>query len=225
MQIHSIFESISGEAGGFPQGTWCTFIRTQGCSLPVYCAWCDTPEAQEPDIKKEKTVKEILSQVGTKHVLITGGEPLYQRIETIKLIEELVSYGHIVQVETNGHHAVPDLGIEGRRVNWVVDYKTPSSGAQYEMRAFHDINGFELQDLNALHIKFVIGGPEDLAFALDRMQELRDSGGRDLKFILSPLDADKDMVVDILDVIKRRSPWLLDQVIFSIQLHKILKMP
>ena len=38
LQVNSIFESISGEAGFFQQGTWCTFIRLQGCNLR--CSWC-----------------------------------------------------------------------------------------------------------------------------------------------------------------------------------------
>jgi len=235
MQIHSIFESISGEAGGFPQGTWCTFIRLQGCSLQ--CRWCDTPEAQAkkaaPDL--EMTIKDIVSQVGTKHVLITGGEPLLQRDETVGLILELLDYNHVIQVETNGHHDIPDIATDN--LNWVVDYKTPSSRMQYQMFAFRDIGfienkkfsgcgqGERLEGLNANHIKFVIGNLEDLTFSLDRMQELRGTGGKNLNFVLSPLNADKDMVVYILDGIKRRSPSLLDQIIFSIQLHKILKMP
>lgn len=38
MNVHSIFESISGEAGGFLQGSWVTFIRLQKCNLR--CVWC-----------------------------------------------------------------------------------------------------------------------------------------------------------------------------------------
>ena len=30
LQVNDVFESISGKAGGFPQGTWVTFIRLQG---------------------------------------------------------------------------------------------------------------------------------------------------------------------------------------------------
>ena len=79
LKVHSIFESISGEAGGFPQGSWCTFLRLSGCNLR--CRWCDTPDAQEVEAQTlDMSVKEICDSVGIyKNILITGGEPLLQK--------------------------------------------------------------------------------------------------------------------------------------------------
>ena len=134
LQVNEIFESISGEAGWFPQGSWCTFVRLQGCNL--HCQWCDTKKALDHFAGMKMSVDEIVAQCKTPRVLITGGEPLMQIDGLEVLLEALIEKADKhVQVETNGSFSIPRW--EG--VEWVVDYKPPSSGCSLEAHeAFDD---------------------------------------------------------------------------------------
>jgi len=135
INIHSIFESISGEAGGFPQGSYCTFVRFQGCNCR--CFYCDTVVSQdEIGMNQRMSVEEIVQQIHTEKVLITGGEPLYQKEGLLELIRALRKIGCIVQIETSGSYEIPeDFITEKDKVYWVVDYKGPSSGMNHMMGA------------------------------------------------------------------------------------------
>ena len=76
MMVYSIFRSIQGE--GITMGTPTVFVRTSGC--PLRCTYCDTKQAYEEG--KQLPVQEILSEVRklrTRHVCLTGGEPLMQK--------------------------------------------------------------------------------------------------------------------------------------------------
>ena len=104
-----IFHTIQGE--GKYIGHPCVFVRLSRCNLR--CAWknpdgtitrCDTPHTSfEPEIEKNRIndiMKEVISY-GTEHVVISGGEPFFQKNVTA-LIERLVASNHFVTVETNG---------------------------------------------------------------------------------------------------------------------------
>ncbi len=75
MRISEIFYSIQGE--GRLLGVPSVFIRTSGCNLR--CRWCDTPYTSWQPEGKAWSVKKILGEIAkypTRHVVITGGEPL-----------------------------------------------------------------------------------------------------------------------------------------------------
>ena len=114
--VNEIFTTIQGEAKY--TGTPATFIRFQGC--PVGCAWCDTKHTWE--LRKQDTVEhviakesdsqnyammnldEMLNNINTAHVVITGGEPcLY---DLIPLTDLLVMNGKTVQIETSGTEVI-----------------------------------------------------------------------------------------------------------------------
>ena len=222
--INDIFESISGEAGGFPQGAWCTFIRLQGCNLG--CSWCDTQQAR-PASPVSHSMINVLSTVrtlGNKRVLITGGEPLTQP-QVIELIERLLEEGYDIQVETNGSLIIPPIP----PVHWVVDYKCPSSGMTNEMLPL-SILASNLRSLQRIYkrtggayIKYVIADDQDLSFAIGAISELI-SNGLSAPQIISPLNADGGKILNIIRTIKRDIPEHLNQIIFSIQLHKICNL-
>ena len=97
--VHSIFGTIQGE--GIFAGETCVFIRLGGCNLQ--CPACDTEYTEGA---KPMTVDTILDRV-IKHkppktdlVVITGGEPMRQRIGV--LVSLLNEIGLRVQIETNG---------------------------------------------------------------------------------------------------------------------------
>ena len=141
MNINEIYISLSGEPDGFNnQGGLTTFVRLQGCNLA--CSWCDTTRAMDTDLKcVDMTVDEVVRQCTTKHVVITGGEPLQQMNEVKLLVDRLTSVNRsrearqFVTIETNGSI---DITIDPARTKYqflrfVVDYKLDSSGMNQAM--------------------------------------------------------------------------------------------
>ena len=98
MRISEIFYSIQGE--GRLVGVPSVFIRTTGCNLR--CVWCDTPYASWEPVGKAMGVKQILRAVArypTRHVVVTGGEPLLAP-EIAELAAELKQDGTHITIET-----------------------------------------------------------------------------------------------------------------------------
>src|SRR5450432_705830 len=98
MKIAEIFYSVQGEGGlvGVPS----VFVRASGCNLR--CVWCDTPYASWNPEGDDVSVDEIVRRVGefkTKHVVITGGEPMIMP-DIVELCAELKSRGHHITIET-----------------------------------------------------------------------------------------------------------------------------
>ncbi len=233
LKIYSIFETMSGEAGGFVQGSWVTMIRLYGCNLN--CSWCDTPSAQNSGVFIESSVSEIIKKVAkkkNKQVIITGGEPLLQQ-DTILLIRELLKHNYKVQIETNGSIELPSVLSFGqiaysRPVFWVMDYKCPSSGQENKMPSIHSLicSVYSTQlEGNGVWIKWVIADEKDLLFALDKIKKIEEHPGAFIQHIISPLDADGEKIKGMVPIIRKRNEGLLNRIIFSAQLHKIFDMP
>lgn len=75
MLISEIFYSLQGE--GQLTGVPSVFVRTSGCNLR--CNWCDTPYASWNPEGTPMDAEAILAEVKkhpTKHVVLTGGEPM-----------------------------------------------------------------------------------------------------------------------------------------------------
>jgi len=228
LKVHSIFESISGEAGFFPQGTWCTFIRLQGCNFfPKPCNYCDTSQAQNKEEGRWMTLREISSRIFQRHILITGGEPLMQKGALNSLIAYLLTYTDCqIQIETNGSICPPNLTTQNSRVSWVVDYKLASSGMTDKMLSlsvFADILRSSIHN----YLKFVVANKEDLSQAISICKKLmlRSEFPKNQNFIISPINAKGMMIPDIVQDIEQVYSMLLDYVIFSVQLHKLANLP
>jgi 7-carboxy-7-deazaguanine synthase len=157
MKINEIFYSIQGEGVlmGFPM----VFIRTSGCNLR--CKWCDTKYAY--DEGEEMGLKEILEMVETfptKHVCLTGGEPLTQN-DIQKLITMLLNLNYDVSLETNGSKSIKDLPkYDSLMIN--LDIKCPSSEMNDKMD-FTNIQLLEPKD----QLKFIIEDENDYEYAKD----------------------------------------------------------
>lgn len=101
LSVHSIFRTIQGEGPftGYPA----IFVRLWGCNLQ--CPGCDTEYSSK---RTEFGPKELLQQIRDQNVfapmpklvVITGGEPFRQNISPF--VGELLNFGLMVQVETNG---------------------------------------------------------------------------------------------------------------------------
>ena len=156
--VNEIFTSIDGEVNAWGQGCFSTFVRLAGCN--IRCSYCDTEKALLPNAgteMEEQQVAETIARGGCKKVTITGGEPLVQREAVELLIEYLAENGFKVSIETNGTLPVKALAAPVGMVNWIVDYKLPSSGMA--ARRMSDAEFVNLP--KGSWVKFVIATEED----------------------------------------------------------------
>ena len=159
LRINEIFFSIQGESSkvGLPT----IFIRLTGC--PLRCSYCDTAYAFHDGNKM--TVDDIikdLSQYCTKHVTVTGGEPLAQK-SCNELLTRLSDEGFQVSLETSG---AIDVAHVDERVMKVMDIKTPGSAEQSKNK-FENIAHITAKD----QVKFVIGDRPDYEWSKQKMSE------------------------------------------------------
>ena len=225
IMINEIFKSVSGEAGHpyFPQGTFCAFIRFQGCNLR--CEWpCDTVCSQEYGIggMYMRTADIIQAVDGSRNVMITGGEPLLQRTELVHLVNALRGIGKQIQIETNGTYAPPDFG---PAVTWVIDYKLPSSGMEFAMMKKEDF--ISALATGRAVIKFVYDDDADIERAISRIKVFTcvDKAKWSLNFapfILSPTINGRAFSKKLMEKIYAEN--LQDYCIFSLQSHTILDL-
>jgi 7-carboxy-7-deazaguanine synthase len=121
LRITEIFHSLQGEARDVGRPT--VFVRLTGC--PLRCVWCDTEYAFHGGAWR--TIPDIVEEVAkyqTRHVCVTGGEPLAQK-RCLSLLRELCDRGYSVSLETAGAH---DISNVDARVVRVMDLKAPGSG-------------------------------------------------------------------------------------------------
>ncbi len=159
LKITEIFYSIQGEAmaAGWPT----VFIRLTGC--PLRCHYCDSEYAFQGG--QWLSVDSILQQVSAfdaEYVCVTGGEPLAQK-RCIGLLEQLCERDYRVSLETSG---ALDLQAVDRRVQKVVDVKTPGSG-EVEKNRWENLEYLTQDD----QLKFVICSQSDYQWAVDQVNK------------------------------------------------------
>jgi 7-carboxy-7-deazaguanine synthase len=151
VRIIEVFHSFQGE-GPFT-GFRTSFVRTARCNLR--CAWCDTPYSFGPGV--ERSIGSLLEEVGThgtRHLCLTGGEPLLQR-EAPAFVRAAHERKLKVVIETGGSLDVtPYLEVPG--VVLSVDVKGPSSKMERRNR-WENLPMLRRQDV----LKFVIGDRAD----------------------------------------------------------------
>ena len=160
LRITEIFHSLQGEADTV--GVPTVFVRLTGC--PLRCQYCDTAYAFHGGEWWE--LPAILARVReytTRHVCVTGGEPLAQKGCTA-LLTALCDAGHRVSLETSGAMALADVDA---RVVKVVDIKTPGSGEERRNR-YEELPRLTPHDL----VKFVICDRHDYEWSRAKLAEL-----------------------------------------------------
>ena len=201
LNITEIFYSLQGEAKevGIPS----VFVRLTGC--PLRCNYCDTTYAFKGN--NPLTIENIIKQIklyNTKHVCVTGGEPLAQK-NCHLLLDSLVEKGYQVSLETSGSI---DIESVNKGVSVVMDIKTPSSTEEKQNR-YENIALLEIKD----QLKFVIASREDFTWCC----ELLEKHNIKAEVIFSP-------VYESLNPTEL-ADWILERqlnVRLQLQLHKIL---
>jgi 7-carboxy-7-deazaguanine synthase len=214
-----VFRSISGELGLFYPGSPTIFVRFAGC--PLSCTWCDTSVAIPRDSGQEMSVEEVLQKVEMlsldkqiDQVLITGGEPLWQRTSFETLVRELKIRGYKIQVETSGV-CFPSSAMLPEVDWWVVDYKLPSSGEEKKMR-LEEFWKFGVRS----SIKFACQDRMDL-YSIEKLADA-DSLFQARQILLSPVAP--LTVRELLEWQERAGltrPWL-QKALLNVQLHKLV---
>jgi 7-carboxy-7-deazaguanine synthase len=203
LRITEIFRSLQGEgdAVGFPT----VFVRLTGC--PLRCQYCDTAYAFTGG--KSMPIDDILAKVAsfnTRHVCVTGGEPLAQG-NCASLLARLCDAGYRVSLETSG--AMSLAGVDPRVVK-VVDVKTPGSGEERRNR-YEELASLVHHD----QVKFVICDRTDYEWSRAKTEEL--DLARKAMVLFSP-SHEQLPARDLAD-------WILADAIpvrMQVQLHKLL---
>jgi len=100
MRVAEIFHSIQGE--GLLAGVPSAFVRASGCNLR--CVWCDTPYASwapEGPVVSVAQIVERIAAYPTRHVVLTGGEPMIMA-DAGELTRRLRAGGYHITIETAG---------------------------------------------------------------------------------------------------------------------------
>ncbi|HTI96545.1 MAG TPA: 7-carboxy-7-deazaguanine synthase QueE [Rudaea sp.] len=203
LRVTEIFHSLQGEARDAGRPT--VFVRLTGC--PLRCVWCDTEYAFQGG--QWRDIADIVDEVGkyrTRHVCVTGGEPLAQK-RCLDLLARLCDAGFEVSLETSG---ALDVGGVDARVSRVMDLKAPGSG-ESARNLWSNLAFLTAHD----QLKFVLADRTDYDWAVAAVNEHALAGRCEILF--SPVWeklAPRDL-----------AQWILDDrlpVRMQLQLHKIL---
>ena len=202
LKVTEIFRSLQGESDSVGWPT--VFVRLTGC--PLRCVWCDTAYAfQGGDWMEIDAIVERVAELGTRHVCVTGGEPLAQK-RCLALLEKLCDAGHRVSLETSGALSVAEVD---PRVVKVLDFKAPGSG-EVERNLWENLDHLQPHD----QIKFVVTDRADFDWAAEQMR------ARDLtrwEVLVSPVW--ETLAPATL------ADWLMESGVearLQVQLHKVL---
>lgn len=203
LRIKEIFYSLQGESSktGLPT----IFIRLTGC--PLRCSYCDTAYAfHGGSLMSFEDILNKLKKYSTKHVCVTGGEPLAQK-NTEKLLTLLADNNFLVSIETSGER---DISKVDKRIMIVMDLKTPDSN-EAEKNRYTNLEFLKSSD----QIKFVICSRNDYLWSRDTIKKYNLTQRAEVLF--SPSYNDIKPV--------ELAQWILEDelnVRLQIQLHKIL---
>ena len=198
--IHEIFtQTIQGE--GFWTGTPADFIRLFGC--PVGCPWCDTGYADggRKIQSQAVSVEEILAQIVSPLVVVTGGEPFaYSWLPDLCFL--LLEKARI-SIETSGSfwQEIPDAC-------WLTLSPKEHVSPQYP------INENCWQRAN--EIKLVVADGSEVAFYLKKHPDLFSK-----PCFLQPEWYSRDRTIPMTLKLLREYPTAR----LSVQLHKLLGLP
>jgi 7-carboxy-7-deazaguanine synthase len=204
MRIADLFFSIQGE--GRLAGVPSAFVRTSGCNLR--CTWCDSDYTSWHPEGETLTVSDVLSRLEafpTRHVVVTGGEPMIA-----PAIEELCAglreRGSHITIETAATVFKP-VECDLASLSPKLSNSTPSQreGGQFALR--HERLRLQPDVIRAFlerydyQLKFVIDQPEDVDEVEVLLEQL--PGTDRTRVLLMPQGVTRKELAE-------RGPWLAE---------------
>jgi len=193
LKVSELFYSIQGE--GKLVGVPSVFIRASGCNLR--CTWCDTPYASWTPEGEETPVAEIVrrvSEIGARHVVVTGGEPMIMP-DIDELCIALRKNGHHITIETAGT-VWKDVPHDLASLSPKLANSTPTDREEGRFAAAHDRQRLNFKVLQRFidsapdfQLKFVVAGEADLAEIEQILRKLDDWKPADVLLMPEGTDA------------------------------------
>lgn len=205
MLISEIFHSIQGE--GELTGIPSVFVRTSGCNLR--CTWCDTPYASWNPEGETRNVADILRAIeqhpATRHVVLTGGEPMIAK-DIRPLAAAVRASGRHITIETAGTVAPQGIACDLASLSPKLLNSAPDALEHATWRRKHEATRWQPEVIRAwidaypYQFKFVVARPGDV----DELEHMLAALGREVprhKVLLMPEGTS-------LDKIRSRAVWL-----------------
>lgn len=171
LRLADIFFSIQGE--GALTGTPSVFIRTTGCNLR--CWFCDTPYTSSEPEGTWHTLEDILKvseEFETRHVVITGGEPLLPAA-IVPLTHAFAERAWHITIETAGT-IQRDVACDLMSISPKLSNSLPKEPNAWQTRHQHQRHQPEvIKQLISQYdyqLKFVIDTPDDIDEVLSYLQ-------------------------------------------------------
>ena len=198
LPIHETFQ-CTVQCEGYWTGTLVDFIRLAGC--PVRCSWCDTGYENGgkglPSVPQ--SIAQLLAQLQSPRVVITGGEPFIHR-DLPELVEALLEADKQVSIETSGacwQEVSPQA--------WITLSPKEHVNPKYPVQ--------ELFWTRANEIKLVISTGEEVEFYHKHLEN-----NVNIPVFLQPEWNSKDLGISIiLELLKQNHSYKL-----SLQVHKFI---
>lgn len=156
MVINEIFYSLQGE--GKLIGVPSLFVRLAGC--PLRCTWCDTKYAWPDDAGTDYSIEELKQKIldhETRHIVITGGEPM-TNTQLPDLLKAIAQPSRHITIETSAIEYIPNLPCDLMSISPKLANSTPDDQPA-------PLNKDVLQKLidnYNYQLKFVVDKPRDL---------------------------------------------------------------
>ncbi len=205
MKIAEIFYSIQGE--GRLAGVPSAFIRTSGCNLR--CRWCDSDYTSWQPEGETLSVAAILARVGdypTRHVVVTGGEPLIAP-DLLELCAGLRHGGYHITIETAATVFKPvdcDLASLSPKLSNSTPYQREGGrfASRHERLRLRPDVILAFMERSDYQLKFVIDQPADVPEVLRLLEQLPDVDRA--KVLLMPQGVTSEEL-------HQRGPWLVEE--------------
>jgi organic radical activating enzyme len=202
LYIHQTFQqTIQGE--GYFTGVACDFIRLYGC--PVGCFFCDTGYEKPngdyynkkiPRVKKD--IPELLSELKSNLVVISGGEPFIQK-GLPELCSAILKTKRAVSIETSGSY-------------WLDVPKEVFVTLSPKQHISPDYPVEENFWQRANEVKIVISKGDEFDFYKDKLKNFKGH-----KYFQPEFNEHQESVKKCLNLLKDNQDWKL-----SLQVHKII---
>ncbi len=205
MLISEIFQSLQGE--GELTGVPSVFVRTSGCNLR--CAWCDTPYASWNPEGEPRTIAQIIAAIEshptTRHVVLTGGEPMIAK--DIRLLAAAIQgVARHVTIETAATVAPAGIACDLASLSPKLLNSAPNPVEHGVWRRKHEATRWQPDvvrawlDAYACQFKFVVSHPGDI----DELEHMMTALHREVprhKILLMP-------EARSLEQMRERAAWL-----------------